>query len=47
MIEISPCFNVILWQKHEDNLLSSIQFSFEIFVDKYGESYISQNKIWE
>ena len=24
----------------------SIQFSFEIFVDEYEESYISHNKIW-
>ena len=42
MVEISPSFNAIPWQKHKDKLLPrSIQFSFEIFVDKYGERYIS------
>ena len=42
MVEISTCINVIPWQKYEDKLLvRSIQFSFEIFVDKYGESYNS------
>ena len=42
MVEVSASVNVIPWQKHEDKLLlMSIQFSFEICVDKYEESYNS------
>ena len=38
---------MIPWEKDKDkNFFMSIQFSFEIFVDEYEESYISHNKIW-
>ena len=42
MVEIGVCVNVIPWQKHEDKLiLRSIQFSFEVFVNKCEENHSS------